>query len=51
MANLRTFEWEAIAGLIAAVTAIVLHFLHLADINIVRVITPVLVALSASSRS
>lgn len=45
MASLRKFEWEAIAGLIAAVTAIVLHFLHLTDINILRVITLVLVAL------
>lgn len=45
MASLRKFEWEAIAGLIAAVTAIVLHFLHLTDINVLRVITLVLVAL------
>jgi hypothetical protein len=45
MAGQRKYEWEAIAGLIAAVTAIVLHFLHLTDINILRVITLVLVAL------
>lgn len=45
MANLRKFEWEAIAGLIAAVTAIILHFLHLTDVNVLRVITLVLVAL------
>lgn len=45
MGSLRKFEWEAIAGLIAAVTAIILHFLHLTDINILRVITLVLVAL------
>lgn len=45
MASQRKYEWEAIAGLIAAVTAIVLHFLHLTDINILRVITLVLVAL------
>lgn len=45
MASLRKVEWEAIAGLIAAVVAIVLHFLHLTDANILRVITLVLVAL------
>lgn len=45
MASQRKYEWEAIAGLIAAVTAIVLHFLHLTDINILRVITLALVAL------
>lgn len=45
MTSLRKFEWEAIAGLIAAVTAIVLHFLHLTDVNVLRVITLVLVAL------
>jgi hypothetical protein len=41
----RTFEWEAIAGLIAAVVAIVMHFLHVTDVNILRVITLMLVAL------
>jgi hypothetical protein len=43
--SLRKFEWEAIAGLVAAVTALVLHFLHFTDANILRVITLVLVAL------
>lgn len=43
--SLRKFEWEAIAGLLAAVTAIVLHFLHVTDASILRVITLVLVAL------
>lgn len=45
MARPRRLEWEAIAGLIAAVTAIVLHFLHVTDVNVLRVITLVLVAL------
>jgi multisubunit Na+/H+ antiporter MnhG subunit len=35
----HTMEWEAIAGLIAAVVAIILHFLHVTDVNVLRVIT------------
>jgi hypothetical protein len=45
MPSLRKFEWEAVAGLLAAVTALVLHFLHFTDASILRVITLVLVAL------
>lgn len=45
MPSLRKFEWEAVAGLLAAVTALVLHFLHFTDAAILRVITLVLVAL------
>ena len=45
MPSLRKFEWEAVAGLVAAVTALVLHFLHVTDANLLRVITLVLVAL------
>lgn len=45
MPSLRKFEWEAVAGLVAAVTALVLHFLHVTDASILRVITLVLVAL------
>jgi uncharacterized membrane protein len=45
MNSVRKFEWEAIAGLIAAVVAIVMHFLHVTDVNILRVITLMLVAL------
>ena len=45
MPSLRKYEWEAIAGLVAAVTALVLHFLHFTDASILRVITLVLVAL------
>jgi hypothetical protein len=45
MPNLRKFEWEAVAGLLAAVVALVLHFLHISDAGILRAITLVLVAL------
>lgn len=45
ISTLRKLEWEAIAGLIAAMAAIILHFLHVTDVNILRVITLVLVAL------
>ena len=45
MKHAHQFEWEAIAGLIAAVTAIVLHFLNITDVNVLRVLTLVLVAL------
>lgn len=45
MMSLRKFEWEAIAGLVAAATAIILHFLHLTDVNVLRMLTLVLVAL------
>lgn len=45
MTSLRKFEWEAIAGLLAAVVAIMLHFLQVTDVSALRVITLVLVAL------
>jgi hypothetical protein len=45
MTSLRKYEWVAIAGLIAAVAAIVMHFLLVTDVNILRVITLMLVAL------
>lgn len=45
MASLRKFDWEEISGLRAAVAAIILHFLHLTDVNILRVLALVLVAL------
>jgi hypothetical protein len=38
------FEWEAIAGIIAAVAAIVLHFLHIVEPNVLLVIAVVLMA-------
>jgi hypothetical protein len=45
MKRLRDIEWEAIAGLIASVTAIALHLLHVTDANILAVITLALVSL------
>lgn len=45
MTSLRKFEWEAIAGLLAAVTAIVLHYFNVSDANLLRVITLSLVSL------
>lgn len=45
MKRLRTIEWEAVAGLLAAIVALVLHFLHVTDTGLLRVITLVLVAL------
>lgn len=39
-----SYDWDAIAGVLAAVAAIVLHFLHIAD---ERVILPILLALMA----
>ena len=38
------FEWEAIAGIIAAVAAIVLHFLHIVEPEVLLVIAVVLLA-------
>lgn len=43
--QLRTFEWDAIAGIIAAVAAIVMHLLHLIDEGILITIAVVLIAL------
>jgi hypothetical protein len=37
-------EWDAIAGVLAALVAIVLHFLHLAKIDVLLTISTVLVA-------
>jgi hypothetical protein len=45
MISPRKIEWEAIAGLIAAITGITLHLLDVTDANILRVITLVLVSL------
>jgi hypothetical protein len=39
------FDWDAVAGLIAAVAAIVMHFLHLADEELLITIAVVLIAL------
>lgn len=42
---LRVLDWDAIAGIIAAVTAIVLHQLHIIDMGVFLSITVVLIAL------
>lgn len=40
-----TFDWDAVAGIIAAVAAIVMHFLHWADEGLLITIAVVLIAL------
>lgn len=40
-----TFDWEAVAGIIAAVAAIVMHLLHLVDQGVLITIAVVLIAL------
>lgn len=42
--NILSFEWDAIAGIVAAVVAIVLHLLHVVDEHI---ILPIVLALMA----
>lgn len=44
LSKLLSYEWDAIAGLLAAVTAIILHFLHMVDEH---VIMPIVLALMA----
>src|SRR5574340_326610 len=39
-----SYEWDAIAGILAAVTAIILHFLHILD---EQVVLPIVLALMA----
>lgn len=39
------FEWEAIAGLVAAVIALVIHFLHVVEVDVLLVIAVVLFSL------
>lgn len=43
--KLLSYEWDAIAGILAAVTAIVLHFLHMVDEHVVLPIVLALMAL------
>ncbi len=43
--NILKFEWDAIAGIIAAVTAIVLHLLHIVDEHTILLILLALVGL------
>jgi hypothetical protein len=39
------FDWDAIAGILAAVVALIMHFLHIADAELLLTITLVLLAL------
>jgi hypothetical protein len=43
--SLLRLDWDAIAGVIAAVIALVLHLLHVIDVEVLQVIAVVLVAL------
>lgn len=43
--RLLSLDWDAIAGVIAAVAAIVLHFLHIIDVQVLITLTVVLIAL------
>lgn len=43
--RVRQFDWEAIAGIVAAVAALVLHLLHVVDVDVLIVIVMVLLAL------
>ena len=43
--RLFRLEWDAIAGILAAVVALVLHFLHVIDTEVFTMITLVLIAL------
>lgn len=45
MRRLLSLDWDAIAGIVAAVAAIVMHFLHLIDQGVLLMITVVLLAL------
>ena len=44
MHRLLKIEWDAVAGVLAAVTAIVLHFLHVIETEVLSMITLVLIA-------
>jgi hypothetical protein len=45
MKKILKYDWDAIAGIIAAVAAILMHFLHLVDADILLMIAVVLIAL------
>ncbi|MCY4026059.1 MAG: hypothetical protein OXH75_07055 [Acidobacteria bacterium] len=44
MHRMLRIEWDAVAGVLAAVTAIVLHFLHVIETEVLSMITLVLIA-------
>src|SRR5512144_2229756 len=41
----RRFDWDAVAGIVAAAAALILHFLHILQSDILLTLTLVLVAL------
>lgn len=43
--RLRHLDWEAVAGIVAAVSALVLHLLHIVDVDVLLIIIMVLLAL------
>ena len=43
--QLLSLDWDAIAGIVAAVLALVMHFLHLVDTDVLLLIAVVLIAL------
>jgi hypothetical protein len=43
--RIRHLDWEAVAGIVAAVSALVLHLLHIVDMNVLVIIIMVLLAL------
>lgn len=43
--RMRTIEWEAVAGLVAAFLALILHFLHIIEEGVLIMITLVLLSL------
>jgi hypothetical protein len=45
MTRLRRLDWDAVAGVVAAVVALVLHLLHVADEGVLLAITLVILAL------
>ncbi len=45
MKKILKYDWDAIAGIIAAVAAILMHFLHLVDTDVLLMIAVVLIAL------
>ena len=45
MRSLLKIEWDAVAGVMAAVAAIVLHFLHVIETDVLAMITLVLIAM------
>jgi hypothetical protein len=45
MARLRRLDWDAVAGIVAAVVALVLHLLHIADEEVVLAIILAILAL------